>query len=87
MHQYVFQPLVHLQPVHLASIVDLDPGPPGTPTLTSNFTKHPSLLCPITIESDATSWGSTDRMQWQHHIVHIGKGNVKQELVAKNNWA
>lgn len=26
-------------------------------------------------------------MQWQHHIVHIGKGNVKQELVAKNNWA
>lgn len=86
MQQFEFQPLLHLKAVHLASIVDLD-ADLGSTTIPSSLKNLQSIVCPIDIDADASSWGSTDQMQWQHHNIHIGYGNQKQQLVAKTNWA
>lgn len=85
MKEYVFQPLLHLETAQLASIVDLDASL-HTLTVPSSLTNLPAIYCPIEINKQATSWGSTDHMQWQHHIITIGHGKHKQQLIGKTNW-
>lgn len=85
MKEYVFHPILHLHTVPLAYIVELNASL-GTPMVPSSLQNLASIICPIEIENHPTSWGSSDQMQWQHHVVHIGEGKHKLELIAKTNW-
>lgn len=87
MKEFKFQPLLHLDPVHVAYVVDLDERLEiNTSTVPSSLTNLPSIMCAIEIAGKPSLWGSTDQMQWQHHTIQIGQGKQKQELIGKINW-